>query len=67
MFSFSDNLTLAQVLKQLFQDDHPNQACHIAVIPQSEVDAVESDCDSDESDMDYEGQTQLLVVLGVSD
>lgn len=41
MFSLSDYLTLEQVLEQLFRDDHPNQACHIAVIPQAEVDTVE--------------------------
>ena len=33
--------------------DHPDKACYIAVIPQ---DAVLSDCDSDKSDMDYEGE-----------
>uniref|UniRef100_A0A667X9S4 PiggyBac transposable element-derived protein domain-containing protein n=1 Tax=Myripristis murdjan TaxID=586833 RepID=A0A667X9S4_9TELE len=32
----------------------------IAIIPQNEKDAVLSDCDSDESDMDYEGETGHL-------
>ncbi|XP_051813277.1 piggyBac transposable element-derived protein 2-like [Acanthochromis polyacanthus] len=36
--------------------DGPDKACNIAVIPQNEKDAILSDCDSDESDMDYEGE-----------
>ncbi|XP_071391075.1 piggyBac transposable element-derived protein 3-like [Centroberyx affinis] len=40
--------------------DHPAKACNIVVIPQNEKDAVLSDCDSDGSDMDYEGETGHL-------
>lgn len=44
----------------LDEDDHPHTSCNIAVVPQSERDAVISDCDSDRSDMDYEGETGHL-------
>ena len=44
----------------LDEDDPPGKACNIALIPQSEKDAVLSDCDSDGSDMGYEGQRAHL-------
>ena len=40
--------------------DCPDKACNIAVIPQNEKDAVLSDCNSDGSDMDHEGDTGHL-------
>ncbi len=58
MFPF--RLTLSQVLDLLDQDEFPDKACSIAIIPQNEKDAVLSDCDSDGSDMDYEGETGHL-------
>ena len=36
--------------------DGPDKACNIAIIPQNEKDAIISDCDSDGSDMAYEGE-----------
>ena len=44
----------------LDEDDPPGKACNIALIPQSEKDAVLTDCDSDGSDMGYEGQRAHL-------
>ncbi len=37
--------------------DRPDKAYNIATVPQNEKDAVLSDCDSDRSDMDCEGET----------
>lgn len=55
MFSF--RFTLSQVLDLLDQDEFPDKA---TIIPQNEKDDVLSDCDSDGSDMDYEGETGHL-------
>uniref|UniRef100_A0A674BM32 PiggyBac transposable element-derived protein domain-containing protein n=1 Tax=Salmo trutta TaxID=8032 RepID=A0A674BM32_SALTR len=38
----------------------PHTACNITVVPQNEKDIVLRDCDSDGSDMDYEGETGHL-------
>ena len=51
---------MAQILDMLDEDDPPGKACNIALIPQSEKDAVLTDCDSDGSDMGYEGQRAHL-------
>ncbi len=55
-FSF----TMSQVLVMLDPDDGTDKACNTAVVPQHETDVVLSDCDSDGSDMDYEGVTGHL-------
>ena len=47
------------MIENRFENEDP-VPCNIAVIPQSEKDAVLSDCDSDLSDIDYEGQTGHL-------
>ncbi|KAK5919851.1 hypothetical protein CgunFtcFv8_023714 [Champsocephalus gunnari] len=52
--------TLSQVLDMLALGDSPDKECNITVIPQSEKDAFLSDCDSDGSDMDYEGESGHL-------
>ncbi|KAK5927050.1 hypothetical protein CgunFtcFv8_022576 [Champsocephalus gunnari] len=52
--------TLSQVLDMLDLGDSPDKACNITVIPQTEKDAFLSDCDSDGSDMDYEGESGHL-------
>ncbi|XP_039679083.1 piggyBac transposable element-derived protein 3-like [Perca fluviatilis] len=48
--------TLIEVLGMLGVGDGPDKACNIAIIPQNEKDAIISDCDSDGSDMAYEGE-----------
>lgn len=47
---------MSELIDILGLSDGPDKACNIAVIPQSEKDAIFSDCDSDGSDMDYEGE-----------
>ena len=44
----------------LDENEPPDKICNIAMIPQSEKYIVLGDCDSDGSDMDYEGQTGHL-------
>uniref|UniRef100_A0A672T0W2 PiggyBac transposable element-derived protein domain-containing protein n=1 Tax=Sinocyclocheilus grahami TaxID=75366 RepID=A0A672T0W2_SINGR len=56
----SFRLTLSQVLDLLDADDPGPAICNIAVVPKTEKDAIESDCDSDASDMDFTGDSAHL-------
>ncbi|XP_016431003.1 uncharacterized protein LOC107757911 [Sinocyclocheilus rhinocerous] len=56
----NDRLTLSQVLDLLDADDPGPAICNIAVVPKTEKDAIESDCDSDASDMDFTGDSAHL-------
>lgn len=51
-FVFSTRYTLAEVLDMLDADDPPAKVTSISVVPQSENNAHETDCDSDFSDDD---------------
>ncbi|KAI7793052.1 putative piggyBac transposable element-derived protein 3-like [Triplophysa rosa] len=47
----------SQVLDLLYTDDPEPGICNIAVVPKIEKDAIQSDCDSDASDMDLTGDS----------